>query len=108
MEIQNNVPKVKDRAKQHASYLEAGSFGEFLINTYGIEKMKQFNLLSRNKPRPWKEVFEIALEQLEGKWLEILRLRSREKEEKISALIKLLKDNSNTACFSAQNLTKEK
>jgi hypothetical protein len=108
MEIHNNVPKVKDRAKQHASYLEAGSFGEFLINTYGIEKMKQFNLLSRNKPRPWKEVFGITLEQLEGKWLEILRLRSREKEEKISILVKLLKDNLNTACFSAQNLAKEK
>ena len=33
MEIQNNLPKVKDRVKQHTSYLEAGSFGEFLINT---------------------------------------------------------------------------
>ncbi|MCX5815120.1 MAG: hypothetical protein NTX75_02610 [Proteobacteria bacterium] len=108
MEIDNNVPKVKDRAKQHASYLEAGSFGEFLINTYGIEKMKQFNLLSRNKPRPWEEVFGIALEQLEAKWLEALRLRSREKEEKISTLVKLLKDNPNTACSSAQDLTKEK
>lgn len=108
MEIDNNVPKVKDRAKQHASYLEAGSFGEFLINTYGIEKMKQFNLLSRNKPRPWKEVFGIALEQLEAKWLEALRLRSRENEENISILVKLLKDNPNTACFSAQDMSKRK
>jgi hypothetical protein len=109
MEIHNNVvPKVKDRAKQHASYVEAGSFGEFLINTYGIEKMKQFNLQSINKPRPWKEVFGIALEQLEAKWLEAVRLRSREKEEKISTLVKLLKDNPNTACVSAQDLTKKK
>jgi len=108
MGIHNNVPKVKDRAKQHVCYVEAGSFGEFLINTYGIEQMKQFNRLSRNKPRPWEEVFGIALEQLEAKWLEALRLRSREKEEKISTLVKLLKDNPNTACFSAQDLTKEK
>ena len=109
MEIHNNVvPKVKNRTKQHASYLEAGSFGEFLINTYGIEKMKQFNLLSINKPRPWKEVFGIALEQLVAKWLEALRLKSREKEEKISTLVKLLKDNPNTACSSAQDLTKER
>jgi hypothetical protein len=108
MEIDNNVPKVKDRAKQHASYVEAGSFGEFLINMYGIEKMKQFNLLSRNKPRPWKEVFGIALEQLEAKWLEAVRLRSREKEENISTLVKLLKDNPNTACFSAQDMYKRK
>jgi hypothetical protein len=108
MEIDNNVPKVKDRTKQHASYVEAGSFGEFLINTYGIEKMKQFNLLSRNKPRPWKEVFGIALEQLEAKWLEAVRLRSRENEENISTLVKLPKDNPNTACFSAQDMSKRK
>lgn len=109
MEIHNNVvPKVKDRAKQHASYVEAGSFGEFLINKYGIEKVKQFNLLSINKSRPWKEVFGIALEQLEAKWLEAVRLRSREKEQKISTLVKLLKDNLNTACLSARDLTNEK
>jgi hypothetical protein len=108
MEIDNNVPKVKDRAKQHASYLEAGSFGEFLINTHGVEKMKQFNLLSINKSRPWEEVFGIALEQLEAKWLETLRLRSREKEGKISTLVKLLKNNPSTACSSAQDLTKER
>jgi hypothetical protein len=99
---------VKDRAKQHASYLEAGSFGEFLINTYDIEKMKQFNLLSVNKPRPWKEVFGIALEQLEAKWLGAVRSRSQEKEETISTLVKLLKNNPNTACISAQDLTKKK
>lgn len=107
MEVYNNVvPNVKDRVKQHASYMEAGSFGEFLINTYGIEKMKQFNLLSINKARPWKEVFGIALEQLEAKWLEAIRLKSQ--EEKISTLLKLLKDNPNAACSSAQDLTKKK
>jgi len=109
MEIQNNVvPKVKDRARQHACYAEAGSFGEFLITTYGIEKMKRFNLQSINKPRPWKDVFGIDLEQLEANWLEAVRLKSREKEQKISILVKLLKDNPSTACFSAQELIKEK
>ena len=107
MEIQNNLPKVKDRAKQHTSYLEAGSFGEFLIDTYGIEKMKRFNSLSANKPRPWKEVFGIALEQLEAKWFEGVRSRAQGKEETISTLLKLLKDNPNTACFSAQDLVKK-
>jgi hypothetical protein len=108
MEIENNVPKVKDRIKQHASYVEAGSFGEFLINTCGIEKVKKFNLLSRNKNRPWEEVFGTTLEQLEARWLEALRLRFREKDEKIATLVKLLKDNPHTACFSAQDLTREK
>jgi len=108
MEINNNVPEVKDRAKQHASYLEAGSFGEFLITTYGTEKMKQFNRLSRNRPRPWKEVFGITLEQLEAKWLEAIKLASRDKEGKISTLVKLVKKDPNTACFSAQNLAEGK
>ncbi len=107
MEIQNNLPKVKDRVKQHTSYLEAGSFGEFLIDTYGIEKMKQFNQLSVNKPRPWKEAFGVALEQLEAKWLEGVRSKTKGKEEIISALLKLLKDNPNTACTSAQDLAKK-
>jgi len=108
MEIHNNVPKVRDRAKQHASYAEAGSFGEFLISTYGIKQIKQFNRLSRIKPRPWEEVFGISLKQLEAKWLEAVRLRSREKEKQISTLVKLLKNNPVTACFSAQDLTKDK
>jgi hypothetical protein len=108
MEIENNVPKVKDRVKQHASYVEAGSLGEFLIQTYGIEKMKQFNLQSRNNLRPWEEVFGITIEQLEAKWLEAVRLRSREKEGEISTLVKLLKDNANIACSSAQEFKRDR
>ena len=108
MEIENGAPKVKDRAKQHASYLEAGSFGEYLITTYGAEKIKKFSHLSRNTFRPWQEVFGITLEQLEAEWLEAVRLRSREKEEKISTLVKLRKNNPDTACFSAQDIAKGK
>jgi hypothetical protein len=108
MEIHNDAPVVKDRPKQHASYVEAGSFGEFLINTYGIEKMRHFNQLSMNKSRPWQEVFGATLEALETKWLESIRSGSREKEQKISILVKLLKNNPNTACYSAQDLTKGK
>lgn len=106
MEMRNNVPNVKDRAKQHASYAEAGSFGDFLIDTDGTKKLKQFNQLSTKKPRPWQEVFGISLEQLEAKWLEAVRLRAREKDGNISTLVKLLKKNPNTACFSAQDLAK--
>jgi len=88
--------------------LEAGSFGEFLITTYGTEKMKQFNRLSRNKSRPWKEVFGLTLEQLEAKWLEAVKLGSRDKEGKISTLVTLVRNDPNTACFSAQNLAEKK
>lgn len=107
-EIVANVPKAKDRVKQHTCYLEAGSFGEFLIDTYGPNKMKQFYRLSKNKPRPWKEVFGTTLEQLEAKWLENIKLKSHEKMENISKLVKLWRINPHMACFSAQDLAKEK
>jgi len=107
MELKNNVPEVKDRPKQHASYLEAGSFGEFLITTYGAEKMKQFNRLSRNKSRPWKEVFGLTVEQLEAKWLEAIKSASRDKEGKISTLAKLVRNDPTGACYSAQNLAQK-
>ena len=107
-EIVNNVPTVKERVKQHTCYLEAGSFGEFLINTYSTEKMKQFYRLSRNKSRPWEEVFGTALEQLEAKWLEAIKLKSRDKKGNTSTLVKLWRKNPTTACFLAQDLAERK
>ena len=107
-EIVDEVPTVKERVKQHTYYLEAGSFGEFLIEAYGIEKMKQFYLLSRNKSRPWKEVFGADLEQLEAKWLEAIKLGSRDKMGNISTLAKLWNKNPADACYSAQDLAEGK
>jgi hypothetical protein len=107
-EIVNNVPVVKDRVKEHTYYLEAGSFGEFLIHTYGIEKMKQFYRLSRNKPRPWEEAFNAPLEQLQAKWLEAIKSGSRDKTGNISTLANLWKKNPINACYSAQNLAQGK
>jgi hypothetical protein len=103
-EIVDEEPTVKERVKQHTYYLEAGSFGEFLIDAYGIEKMKQFYRLSRNKSRPWKEVFGTDLEQLEAKWLEAIKLGSRDKMGNISTLAKLWNKNPVNACYSAQDL----
>jgi hypothetical protein len=108
MEIINNVPDVKDRPKQHASYLEAGSYGEFLISTYGIDKMKLFHKISFNVSRPWQQVYGVTLEQLEEKWLETLKLKSKGKESQISTLSMLLRSNPATACYSAQNIEEKK
>jgi len=107
-EIVANAPRVKDRVKQHTCYLEAGSFGEFLINNYGTNKMKQFYRLSKNKPRPWEEVFGTTLEQLETMWLEYIKLKSRDKTANIATLVKLWRTQPNTACFSAQDLAEGK
>ncbi len=107
MEIVNHAPVVNDRAKQHASYVEAGSFGEFLIATYGIDRMKVFNRLSRKEPRPWLAAYGTPLDQLEARWLEALRSKAGEKKKKISILVKLLRNNPKAACNSAQDLVKE-
>lgn len=107
-EIVDYEPQVKDRVKQHTCYLEAGSFGEFLIATSGVMKMKQFYRLSKNKSRPWEDVYKTSLEKLETRWLESLESRPPEKKENISVLLKLWKENPNTACFEAQDMTERK
>jgi hypothetical protein len=108
MEIVDHVPAVSDRVKQHASYAEAGSFGEFLITAYGTEKMKRFARLSRKEPRPWQEAFGTSLEQLETRWLAALRSKEGEKKERITTLAGLLRDNPRAACNSAQDLAGKK
>jgi len=104
MEIRDNMPVVKDRARQHACYAEAGSFGDFLIDAYGVEQMKRFNQLSISKPRPWEEAFGLPLVQLEARWLEAVRSRSKGRAEELAIIIELLKEDPKRACFSAQKL----
>jgi hypothetical protein len=103
-EIVGNVPVVTDRVKEHTLYLEAGSFGEYLIHRYGIGKMKQFYRLSKNKSRPWEEIYGTTLEQLEVNWLGFLKATCRDKMDNISTLAELWKKNPNNACFMAQDL----
>ncbi len=47
MSFQDKTPVVSDRKKQHASYAEAGSFGNFLVNRFGVGKVKAFIRASR-------------------------------------------------------------
>ena len=108
MEIHDGKPQVRDRVKQQTSYAEAGSFGAFLVNIYGAEKMKQFNQLSRNTARPWKKVYGSSLDDLEARWLEALKSRAPEKQGSISQLVQLLKNNPTGACFEAQNTAPKK
>jgi hypothetical protein len=52
---------------------EAGSFGNYLFKTYGINKVKQLQRLSQEKDRPWQDVFGISMQELEANWLKTLR-----------------------------------
>jgi hypothetical protein len=104
MDIVNDRPTVTNRVQQHISYLEAGSFGEFLVDTYGIDKMKHFYKLSLNEERPWQQIYGMTLVQLETKWLENIKLKTKAQESDIARLAALLKSNPARACFSAQGM----
>lgn len=102
MEMQNSVPRVRDRARQHACYAEAGSFGGYLVETYGVDKMKLFNRLSTTTPRPWQEAFGSPLEKLESDWLEAVKAKTRGAENRVAVLVKLLQKDPVKACDAAQ------
>jgi hypothetical protein len=95
---------IHDKAKQHKAYAEAGSFGSYLFQTYGINKIKQFHRLSHEKDRPWQDVFGIGMQELEGNWLKTLRAHEKTREEHVSILLKLFERNPGTACAEAQKL----
>jgi hypothetical protein len=96
-------PMVVDRAKQSKAYAEAGSFGNYIILTYGVNKMKQFYEVSGRK-RLWKEVFGSNLQELESNWLKVLQANEKTKEENASILSELFERNPNTACLEATKL----
>ena len=63
MTMRGGLPTFTDRRKQHTAYAEAGSFGLYLLDTYGAEKIKEFYGLSIQGERPWKAVFGLPLEE---------------------------------------------
>ena len=97
-----------DKAKQHKAYAEAGSFGNYLFNTYGIDKIKKLQRLSQEKDRPWQDVFGIGLKELEANWLKALRENGKTREENVSIVLKLFERNPGTACAEAQQIVTSK
>jgi hypothetical protein len=95
---------IHDKAKQHKAYAETGSFGNYLFQTYGINKIKQFQRLSHEKERPWQDVFGISMQELEANWLKTLRANEKIREENVSSVLKLFERNPSTACAEAQKL----
>ena len=99
---------ILDKAKQHKAYAETGSFGNYLFQTYGINKIKQFQRLSQEKDRPWQDVFGISMQELEANWLKTLRANGKTREENVSIVLKLFERNPGTACSEAQKLVTRK
>jgi hypothetical protein len=108
MEFRGDQPVVRDRARQHAAYAEAGSFGEYLIRTHGIKNMKKFYRLSLKKERPWKEAFGLSLEALETNWIHYLKSRGEVETQDVLVLKRLIKENPDTACDNARSLASDR
>jgi hypothetical protein len=101
----DGFPSVFDRARQTRAYAEAGSFGNYLIRTYGINKMKEFYQLSGRKNRPWRDVFGMTIQELETNWLKSLQSDEAIKDETVVTLSKLFETNPNTACLAAERFS---
>jgi hypothetical protein len=95
---------IHDKAKQHKAYAETGSFGNYMFQTYGIKKIKQFQRLSQEKDRPWRDAFGISMPELEANWLNTLRANGKTRKESVSIVLKLFETNPDTACSEAQKL----
>jgi hypothetical protein len=104
MTTQQGVPVVLDKAKQHIMYAESGSFGDFLLSTYGMNKVKRFYKLSAGDKRPWEEVFGLSFAELEIKWLQALDTDPKPEEKNIALLLKMVKDDPDKACSEGQQL----
>lgn len=95
---------ILDKARQHKAYAETGSFGSYLLETYGVQKIKEFHKLSRDKERPAQEAFGISLRELEANWLKALMTEEKPREREVSVISNLIAANPGNACAEAQKL----
>ena len=104
MSTRGGVPVVLNKPRQHVMYAESGSFGEYLLASYGAGKVKRFWRLSEGGKRRWEEVFGLPLKELEARWLESLKAKKPD-EKHVEALLNLLNRNPKDACSEAQRLS---
>lgn len=100
----NGDLRAHDFGKQHRAYAEAGSFGQYLLETYGIDRIKRFHRLSLDKERPWETAFGLSLDELEKKWLDTLKSNPTVKPANVSLLTDLFKQDPEAARNKARNL----
>lgn len=103
MSTRDGVPVVLNKPRQHVMYAESGSFGEYLLASYGAEKMKRFWRLSEGGKRPWEEVFGLPLKDLETRWLESLEAKKPDGKH-VETLLHQINRNPKDACSEAQRL----
>ena len=99
---------ILDKTRQHKAYAEAGSLGNYLFKTYGIDRIKRLQRLSQEKDRPWPDAFGIGLRDLEANWLKDLQTNGETREDNVSIVLKLFARSPGTACSEAQKLASRK
>jgi hypothetical protein len=99
---------IYDEARQHKAYSEAGSFGSYLFQVYGVNKIKQFNRLSHDKARPSQDAFGATMQELEANWLAALKASEKTREPNVSLVAKFIDRNPSRACAEAQKLVASK
>lgn len=103
-DVGNGRVMVHDRPRQHAAYVETGSFGAYLYRTYGLDRLKRLQRLSQGQSRPMQEAFGRSLQELEADWLNALKASAAARPEAQAQAARLLRDNPRTACTVAQQL----
>jgi len=91
-----------DSARQHKAYAEAGSFGNYLFKTYGVNKIKLFNRLSHQSARPSQEAFGATMQELEANWIAELKSSEKAREQNVSLVAHLISKSPSYACAEAQ------
>lgn len=102
MTFQGQIPVVIDRKRQHASYLEAGSFGDFLLKSQGVDKIKAFYRASLQNDRPWAKIFGQDLSGLEARWLAAVEEYGRSHPAEVRSLARLWQADPQHACYETQ------
>lgn len=100
-ENEKGVPFTTDPDRHHRTYAEAGSFGAFLFEAYGMEKLKQLCQQTGDLGRPWEAVYGAGLETLEARWLEALRAEQARLEPEIALAAELYRQDPAAACGQA-------
>jgi hypothetical protein len=102
MSTRGDLPIVVDLARQHAAYAESGSFGAYLLEAHGVDRVKAFNARSRGGQRPWREAFGADLPELETSWLKALDTAAAGHADAITRLTGLVRADPASACVQAQ------
>lgn len=99
----DGIPRVVDRIKQTKGYVQAGSFGRYLLQQYGFTKLKQFYRLSLQGGRPWKAVFGKEVAALDREWRDALKAQEASRGKNADIVWGMFKQNPNQACTLVQD-----